>query len=444
MIIGAVGGAHNPGWNRSPRPLKHTEVMVREATPIAAVPVKRTGSIHANTRTSPSRIVAVLSGEDVRAATVVFALTRLLFVVLTYFGVILFNSVLHGPHPSFAHALLPAWDRRWDTAWYIDISQRGYAWHKAVGTSPTAFFPLYPLLIHLGVTLTHRSAIVVALLISNLSFFVGLIYLYRLTAWELGHEVAKRTLIYIAVFPTALFFFAGYTESLFLLLTVACFYHLRRRQWLLAAAFAAFASATRVTGVLLLLPYIYEYARYCNFSPRQMVGRGLAGVALVPAGLFAFMVYLHVTVHDWLAFSHFQAAWQKILTPWLWTGLMESIRQILFVQPSASFFEAHNVLNLAIGIAALAATVAASRRLPAAYSLYLVAFWLVTLSSPAIAGGYAVPWISLSRYIVVLFPLFMYLGIEAQRRGLHDVYLVLSTGMLAVLTVQFINGGWVI
>jgi len=444
VIIGAAGAANNPGWDRSSRLLAHTGVMVREATSIAKVPVKRTGSAHVRPRTMPSRIATVLSGEDVRTAVVVFALTRVLFVVLTYFGVILFNSELHGPHPSFAHALLPAWNRRWDTAWYIDISQRGYAWHKAAGTSPAAFFPLYPLLIHVGVTLTHRSAIVVALLVSNLSFLVALIYLYRLTAWELGHEVAKRAIVYIAVFPTALFFFAGYTESLFLLLTVACFYHLRRRQWLLAAAFAAFASATRVTGVLLLLPYVYEYGRHCNFNPREMVGRGLAGAALVPAGLIAFMLYLHVTVHDWLAFSHFQAAWQKILTPWLWTGLIESIRQILFVQPPASFFEAHNVLNLTIGVAALVATAGASRRLPAAYTLYLVAFWLVTLSSPAVAGGYPVPWISLSRYVVVLFPIFMYLGMEAQRRNLHDAYLVLSTGTLAVLTVQFINGGWVI
>lgn len=380
---------------------------------------------------------------DVRVPVTVFVLSRVLFLGLTYFGVILFGSVLHGPHPSFIHGLLPAWNR-WDTVWYTDIAQRGYNWKKSVGTGPAAFFPLFPLLIHVGMLVTHRSALSVAMAVSNVCFLAALVYLYRLAAWETDRDVAARTILYIAVFPTALFFFAGYTESLFLLLTVASFYHLRRRDWLLAGVFGALAAATRVTGALLAFPLVYDYARSKNFSLREMLSPGLLGVILVPCGLLAFMAYLQTTLGDALAFDHYQAAWQKVFTLRLWAGFLESFRQILIIQPPASFFQAHNIINVTLGGLFLIWTFFAARRLPAAYTIYLVAFWLLTLTSPALAGGYPVPLISLSRYVLSLFPIFIYLGILGRNRSFHDGYVVLATGMLAVLTLQFVNGGWVV
>jgi hypothetical protein len=156
------------------------------------------------------------------------------------------------------------------------------------------------------------------------------------------------------------------------------------------------------------------------------------------------MLYLHHAVGDAIAFSHGQEAWQKIFTLRLWAGFLETARQILSVQPASSFYEAHNLINGGLGLAFLIASVLAARRLPASYTLYVAAFWIVTLASPAMAGGYPVPLISLSRYILSLFPVFMYLGMLGSRRSLHDGYLVLSCGMLSLFTVQFLTGGWVV
>jgi hypothetical protein len=423
-----------------------TGVHVESET--AASALTGTVQVHHSARTfGPLR--RLLTAHDVLQPLAVWALTRFLMLVLTYTGVILFGSALHDPqHPSFLHALLPAWanakSHGWDTQWYTDIARRGYDWKKSVGTSPAAFFPLYPLLIRLGVILTHRSYLGVALAISNICFLGALGYLWRLAHWEFDTGVADRTVLYLAVFPTALFFFAGYSESLFLLLTVASFYYLRRRDWLLAGVLGAMASATRVTGILLLVPFVYEYARYSNFSWRRVEFRGLVGLALVPVGLLAFMLYLWRTVGDAFAFGHYQAAWQKVFTLRLWAGTLESLRQILLVQPWASFFEVHNVINLGALILFLGTTIVAARTLPAPYTLYMAAFWLVTLSSPAIANGYPVPLISMSRYVVTLFPVFMVWGTWGARRALHDSYLVLATPLLAVFTVQFLNGGWII
>lgn len=415
--------------------MAHAEAPPRKQESGSALPLPGPGFIE--------RARRFAQRPDVRIPVAIFILSRVLFLLLTYFGVILFGSVLHGPHPSFVHALLPAWNR-WDTVWYTDIAQRGYDWKKSVGTGPAAFFPLFPLFIHAGMLITHRSALSVAMAISNVCFLGALIYLYRLTAWETDREVAGRALLYVAAFPTALFFFAGYTESLFLLLTVASFYHLRRRDWLLAGLFGGLAAATRVTGILLVLPLLYDYARSKNFSVRAMLSSGLLGAALVPCGLLAFSAYLQATLGDPLAFDHYQAAWQKVFTLRLWAGFLESFRQILIVQPQASFFQAHNIINVTLGGLFLVWTFLAARRLPASYTIYLVAFWLVTLTNPALAGGYPVPLISLSRYVLSLFPIFMYLGMLGRNRGFHDGYLVLATGMLAVLTLQFVTGGWIV
>src|SRR5205085_12648244 len=130
-------------------------------------------------------------------------------------------------------------------------------------------------------------------------------------------------------------------------------------------------------------------------------------------------LYLQVMVGDALAFTHSQEAWQKIFTPWLWSGIIETVRQIFIVQPQASFYQAHNLINLTVAVVFLVSTVLLARRMPASYTLYLIAFWIVTLASPAMAGGYPVPLISLSRYVLSLFPVFMYFGILGRRREIR-------------------------
>jgi hypothetical protein len=224
---------------------------------------------------------------------------------------------------------------------------------------------------------------------------------------------------------------------------VASFFHIRRGDWIAAGVLGALASATRVTGVLLMVPFVYEYLAARRFDIRRTDWR-VAGLVLIPCGLLAFMLYLHAVTGDALAFTHSQVGWQKVFTLRLWDGVLESVRQIVTVQPQASFFQAHNVLNLVLGLLFLVGSAFAGRRLPRSYGLYMVTFWLVTLSSPALAAGYPVPLVSLDRYILALFPVFMYVGWLGRSRRFHDAFLVLSTGILAVLTLLFVNGRWVV
>ena len=82
--------------------------------------------------------------------------------------------------------------------------------------------------------------------------------MYALTRNEFSEEIARRAVLYAAVFPTAFFFLAPYSESLFLLLVLLSFWSARRGRWAMAGATGALAALTRNLGVL-VVPLDLEY-----------------------------------------------------------------------------------------------------------------------------------------------------------------------------------------
>lgn len=136
----------------------------------------------------------------------------------------------------------------WDSLNYIKIANEGYH-----GTDLTNFFPLYPILIHI-VKLITGSPLDAALIISWLSL-VGAIYFYLQIVGFLfkdkGIEGARAAL-FLLLFPTAVFFLAAYTESLFAFMALSAIYFTLNRKYLIASAFAIPMTATHITGLFVL------------------------------------------------------------------------------------------------------------------------------------------------------------------------------------------------
>lgn len=159
---------------------------------------------------------------------------------------------------DFSEQTLPVstlWNQwhHWDTGYYLQIALHGY-----VNLQQMAFFPLYPLLERAGMTLTGNP-LTAGLIISNIAELILFVALYRQIEEDFDGERAYYSILYLAIFPTAFFFNAAYTESLFLCLSVLSFYNMRRGRWWLAALFAGLASFTRPDGMYLLVPFCYEY-----------------------------------------------------------------------------------------------------------------------------------------------------------------------------------------
>ncbi|MDI6811050.1 MAG: hypothetical protein QMD80_05165, partial [archaeon] len=79
---------------------------------------------------------------------------------------------------------------------------------------------------------------------------IATIDIYKLVKIDYSHSTALKSVFYLSIFPTSYFLIAGYTESLFLFLTIGCFYYVRKGNWLPAGVMGMLASATRITGLV--------------------------------------------------------------------------------------------------------------------------------------------------------------------------------------------------
>lgn len=352
---------------------------------------------------------------------------------------------------------------RWDSVWFLNIADSGY---QGAGSARVAFFPLYPLLAR-GVGELgggSRGATLIAAYAVSLAALLGaLVLLHKLTTLELGAAAGGPAVLLLCAFPASLFLGAPYSESLFLLVSVGAFYAARTGHWAWAGAAAGAASGTRSAGILLLLPLVALYlygprpgtqllrakGRFAWLLPSFGVRADFAWLALAPAGLAAYALYLGIDHGDAFEFSSVQELWSREFAgPFVGAGdglvaAFQGVRQLASGSRETVFFApaggdpfrvaAINIMLLGALAFAIAGTVGVLRRLPFAYGLYVVAALALPLSYPVTPQ----PLMSLPRFLVVLFPLFMWLGWACARsRNTERVAAVSALG-LGLFTTQY-------
>jgi len=334
----------------------------------------------------------------------------------------------------------------WDGAWYSEIATDGYV---ARAPASTAFFPLYPLLVRFGSSLVGGPA-VWGVAISLLCSAFALFFVYRISESLYGVRAARASTLALAFFPTAFFLNAVYTEALFLALSAGAVWAARVRSNLwLAGVLGALATATRNVGILLLIPLFFEWVR----RRRELGARALAGLVLVPAGLVAYAVFLRQRFGDALVFASQQSAyWERELTAPLttlgraWHDAGEGIKYVLDPQalflgaPAGPSLEASNTLNLAFLIFFLLVMLVGLVVLPPELSIYALLIVLLPVLTPAPQF----PLMSLPRFVLGTFPVFLVLGYLLSRSRLALIsYLVLGAGLGVALTALFTTWRWV-
>jgi hypothetical protein len=376
---------------------------------------------------------------------VAFVLSRLLFLCAGSIAAADLPPAYPGGDPLEPPGPLGYW-AHWDGAWYSQIATAGYA--ERVPTS-TAFFPLYPILLRLGVSLGGGPA-PWGVLISVSATLPALFFLYRIAERLHGRRAARATTLCLAFFPTSFFLNAVYTEALFLSLsTGALWAALVRRNLLLAGLLGALAAATRNLGVLLLMPLLLEWVRH----RREFGLRGLAWVSLVPAGLLAYAAFLQARFGDPLLFARQQSEyWGRELTNPLTTlkdawhaagdgaGYLLDPRT-LFLSPSPGpALEASNTLNFAFLALFLCLLAVGFAMLPAGLSSYTALIVLLPVLTPS-------PWfplMSLPRFVLAAFPVFLVLGYLLSRStAALALWLLSSAAAGVVLTALFTTWRWV-
>lgn len=192
----------------------------------------------------------------------------------------------------------------WDGEFYQHIATVGYEYAPDAKQSSIAFFPLFPLVTRVVMSLGLPFE-VAGTLVNNLAFLGALGVLYHWVEERHGIRTAKWATAVLAWCPFSIFGTVTYTEGLFLLLTTASLQAFDNRHYARAALWGAMATATRVNGAALIPTFLLVAWRERRPPIAYVVAFTTGG------GLLLFSLYCALRFGDPLAFVHAQKGWQS-------------------------------------------------------------------------------------------------------------------------------------
>jgi len=316
--------------------------------------------------------------------------------------------------------------QRWDSPQYQAIAERGYmAFDTALFTPP-----LYPLLVYLVSRLMGENTLLAGMVVSGITCLLCLFALYRLACLEFSDEtLARRAVLYLAVFPTALFLFAVYTESLFLLGVMMAFVSVRLKKWALTGVWGAVVALTRTPGILILVPLVW--ASWSAWHSGDHKGWRAPIIALAGAALFPAFVFFGLHLSPTAITAAVGRGGTFAFPGW---NMVVAASRILHGQ-----LVEENLIELAFTLFFIFLTVFIWKKLPRLYGVYAVTLMLLFLTRL----GSPQPLVSMARYVIEIFPAFLVLAAWGRRPGINRLILYLSWLGLLFFSAQFAIWGWV-
>lgn len=328
-----------------------------------------------------------------------------------------------------------------DVVWYQSIMDKGYEILPFESTRQHnwAFFPLWPMVWWcFEQVIPHRM--LAGIVAAHAFFLLGLINLYRIAiALGLSRRLANTSILFLCFFPVSYFFSFPFTESLFLFLVTGFFDRCIRGRWIAAGIFGALASATRPTGILLAcIPLLYLGFTFIQDRKKIRSWKPLATCSiLTSAGLASFMVYLYTITGNAFAFKDIQVAWYRKNEFFIIT-VLKYLKKLPLVVDNWDF----RLLNLGSFFLCIFLAIflwKVSRKLPwQIWAKTFTIFILLSLIMPINTGSLQ----ALSRYTLVIFPVFIALSILVERR--RDLYapIAIASALLLGIMVTFYSFGF--
>jgi len=364
--------------------------------------------------------------------------TRIAVLLVAYFAVLMVGTV----RPGFSVSGDPLFNlpARYDAGWYAGIALEGYSFQGRFDRQQNlAFFPAFPMLMRAtgylvgvherGVPTERRGARLLwgGTLLSILLFAWAATYVVRLARDVGGGESAFDAAALLAAYPFAVFFSAPYSESLFLLGTVAAFYYFRRDRWMASGAWGLLVGLTRPNGCFLsivLALLLVERLRVSGFHRRLAVP--LAAASAPGLGMLAYSAYVRYLTGEWFGWARLHEAWGRsfggvapVASGVGWAANQGLIR-VIADRPL-------DALNGAALVFVLAMVWPVWRRLGAAWAAII----LLDVVPPLLAGGL----LSMGRITSTIFPVFIALALMLRTRAVAPTLTAFAAaqGLAAVL-----------
>jgi hypothetical protein len=335
----------------------------------------------------------------------VFAVVWLLIVV-TWSAA---DAIFGESHSWFWHILIM------DTGFYRGIAQYGYTGDPNRG----AFFPLFPLLIHLASYLTGGNYLVAGLSTMIACGAASAVAVWALAERVCGRRVADRAVVLYCFFPGAMTFSILYSEPLAVALAAAALLALVNRRWLLAGIIGALATAERPTLVV-LVAVAGVAAIQAIWARREW--RALLAPALTPLGILIFFDFLGHRYHNY--------AYWFLIEKKVWgqhfdwgVGVFRLVFWLGRRHPAHTDYVVMLTITAVVALAGIALMVAA--RLPLPLMLFGVLTILEALTS---TDTHLRP-----RSLLVAFPIFIAAAAKLPRAVYWPVLILSAAGLFLLI-----------
>lgn len=324
---------------------------------------------------------------------------------------------------------------KWDANNYVRIATGGYTYHVENGAYTTlAFFPLYPWLMRL-VNVVFNNLQLSGLILSCLLYSGSCAFLYRLFCIDYNKETSLRAIIYLSLFPHALFFGTLMNESMLLFTMSAALYYIRKHNWALTGVFGALAALSRMAGILLAIPAAIEWLEeYKIFEKlknkdiktvwRLFYSKGLwIFLMLLGTGIYLFCNYK--TTGEWFKFLEYQETIWNHHSTYFGIGINNIFGHCFNDNGNTFSIWVPSVCSLIFTAVALIYGIRRSKNM---YTSFLLVYIIINTS---------LDWvISLPRYMTCAIPAFLFLSDFSERHKWSEPLITASmaVGLGAYLT----------
>lgn len=364
--------------------------------------------------------------EKIKFPFIAYWIFRFYYSILAAFLTFLYNPT----YPKFVNYsdpfskyFLMNW-QHWDTIWYLKIALQGYQ----ISDGRSVFPPIYPYLIRILSGLSGNY-LLTAMAISTLAGCCAVILLYLITNDVIEEKSGQMAVLLLLSFPTSIFFFSAYTESLFLAFSLGVFVAAKNGKFGLACILVILAALTRYQGIVLVLPLgllIWKSVK------SKEVSRVIFVYVIIP--ILSLLIFLWMR-SQWLDPTPIEKVYEQY-----WESRFgfpgESILAGLLILPkSLNILYFINWLDFSLLMIVILFTPLIIKSLPPEYWLYQVSALFLLLLRVGPAGS---PLQGMGRYMLLMFPFFMIISRNVQRKKNRLILIpcfFLSTWMLAVFII---------
>ena len=326
---------------------------------------------------------------------------------------------------------LALWNR-WDAIHFLNVAQNGY---QAAGNSRFEIvnYPLFPWLTRV-VALAVGNYVIGGLIVAGLASIAAGLLLQKLVLLDYSRAIARRAVWFMFIFPTSYVLHVPYSESVLIALALGSFLAARNGRWPLAGVLGALACLSRLNGLVLAPSLLIEAG--CQWRIDRRFRWSWLWIGFTGLGIVAYLLLnYHVSGDPFIFMKYAREHWNQVLS-WPWIGISEKITGAF--QPAGSndqswlMIEVQGLIFIALGFVG---SVWAWIKLRPSYAMWMTGNWLLFTSTTFL--------ISVPRFTVVMFPLYMMFSRLSGNRLLYGLITVWSLLYLALFTGLYVEGHWV-